>query len=120
MLLKFFLPTIIIISSLSLYVWGVSKLPGLVVGTLLIVLVNLYSIIFMKMDLPFTKARDMQQKGTNMARMFLLMLLMGVTIGFVYLTTLLSLWIVGVVVVILILMIINAYRQIRNRNYILS
>lgn len=120
MLLKFYLPTIIVISSISLYVWGTAKLPGLIVGALLIVLVNLYSIIFMKMDLPFTKARDMQQKGANMARMFLLMLLVGITIGLVYLTTLMNDWIVAGIAVLIVLMIVNAYSQIRNRNYILS
>ena len=120
MLLKFYAPTILLLFPASLYIWGISKLPGLLVGGLLIILVNLYSIIFMKMSLPFTQARDMQQKGANMSRMFLLMLLMGVTIGFVYLTTLLSIWIVLAVIVLLFLMIVNAFSQTRKRNYILS
>lgn len=118
MLLKFYLPTIIVIASISLYIWGYAKLPGMILGALLIILVNLYSIIFMKMDLPFTQPRDMQQKGTNMARMFLLMLLMGITIGFVYLTTLMNVWVVVGIVALIVLMIVNAYSQIRNRNYI--
>jgi len=120
MLKKFYAPTLVLLFTASLYIWGIAKLPSLMVGSLLIILVNLYSIIFMKMELPFTQARDMQQKGANMSRMFLLMLMMGVTIGFVYLTTLLSLWIVIAVIVLLLLMIFNAYRMIRNRNYILS
>lgn len=120
MLVKFFLPTLALLFTLSLSIWGFSRLPALVVGSMSIILVNLYSIIFMKMDLPFTQARDMQQKGANMARMMLLMLLMGVTIGFVYLSTLLSIWIVCAVIVLLFLMIINAYSQIRKRSYILS
>ncbi len=120
MFLKFFLPTFIIIASISLYVWGLPKLPGMILGALLIVLVNLYSIIFMKMDLPFTQPRDMQQKGANMARMFLLMLLMGITIGLVYLTTLMNIWVVVGIAILIVLMIVNAYSQIRNRNYILN
>lgn len=118
MLVKFFVPTLVFLFAIALSIWGISKLPALMVGSMSIILVNLYSIIFMKMDLPFTQARDMQQKGANMARMFLLMLMMGVTIGFVYLTTLLSIWIVSVVIVLLFLMIINAYSQIRKRNFI--
>jgi len=119
-LFKFFLPVMIILFTVSLSIWGVSKLPALFLGCMLIILVNQYSIIFMKMHLPFTQARDMQQKGTNMARMFLLMFLMGVTIGFIYLSTLLNIWIVITVIVLLFLMIVNANGQIRKRNYILS
>jgi hypothetical protein len=118
MLVKFFVPTLVFLFAIALPIWGISKLPALMVGSMSIILVNLYSIIFMKMDLPFTQARDMQQKGANMARMMLLMLMMGVTIGFVYLTTLLSIWIVSVVIVLLFLKIINAYSQIRKRNFI--
>jgi ABC-2 type transport system permease protein len=120
MLFKFFVPIAVLLFAITLSVWGVSKIPGLVVGTLLIILINQYSIIFMKMQLPFTQARDMQQKGTNMARMFLLMIFLGVTIGLVYLTLKLNIWIVLAMCIVLILAIINAYSQIRNRNYILS
>jgi ABC-2 type transport system permease protein len=119
-LFKFFLPVLVILFTVSLSIWGISKLPELFLGSMLIILVNQYSIIFMKMNLPFTQARDMQQKGTNMARMFLLMFLMAITIGFIYLSTLLNIWIVIAVIGLLFLMIINAYSQIRKRNYIVS
>ena len=120
MLFKFFLPLQIAIFFLTLYVWGVPKLMGLLVGTLLIILINQYSIILMNMSLPFTQARDMQQKGTNMARMFLLMFLLGLTIGFVYLTFMMNIWVVIAISFVLILAIVNAYSQLRNRKYILS
>jgi ABC-2 type transport system permease protein len=120
MLLKFFVPTLVFLFTISLTIWGVSKLPSLLIGSMSIILINQYSIIFMKMELPFTQARDMQQRGANMSRMMLLMLLMGVAIGFVYLSTLLNIWIVLVVIILLFLMIINAYSQIRKRNYFLS
>lgn len=120
MLFKFFVPILVILFAVSLSIWGSSKLPGLLVGSMLIILINQYSIIFMKMELPFTQARDMQQKGANMARMFLLMLLMGVTIGIVYLSLMMNIWIVIAICLVLLLAIINAYSQIRNRRYILS
>jgi hypothetical protein len=120
MLFKFFVPIVVLLFAITLSVWGVSKIQGLVVGTLLIILINQYSIIFMKMQLPFTQARDMQDKGTNMARMFVMMLFLGVTIGLVYLTLKLNIWIVVAMCVVLVLAIVNAYSQIRNRNYILS
>lgn len=120
MFFKFYVPILILLFIASYSIWGYTKLPGLVVGSMLIILINQYSIIFMKMALPFTQTRDMQQKGTNMARMFLLMLLMGVTIGLVYLTLKLNIWIVVVICTVLFLAIINAYSQIRKRSYILS
>lgn len=119
-LFKFFLPILVILFTVTLSIWGISKLPALLVGSMLIILINQYSIIFMKMELPFTQVRDMQQKGTNMARMFVLMLFMALTIAFVYLSTILNIWINLAILVILFLMIINAYSQIRNRNYILN
>ncbi|MHC1702593.1 MAG: hypothetical protein AB9846_01675 [Tenuifilaceae bacterium] len=120
MLFKFFVPIVIILFAITYSIWGVSKLPSLFIGTMLIVLINQYSIIFTKMSLPFTLARDMQQKGANMARMFVLMALMGVTIGLVYLSQKLNIWIVAGVCILLVLMIVNAYTIIRKRNYILS
>lgn len=120
MLFKFFIPVIIILSAITLGIWGVSKLPGLFIGSALIVLIHQYSIIFMKMSLPFTQARDMQQKGTNMARMFLLMALMGVAVFFVYLSLKMNGYVVTAICVLLVLMIVNANSQIRKRSYILS
>ncbi len=120
MLFKFFVPIVIILCAITLAVWGPSRIPNLLVGCLLIILVNQYSIIFMKMVLPFTQARDMQQRGANMSRMFLLMLFMGVTIGLVYLSLKLNIWIVAAFCLLLVLMIVNAYKIIRSRSYILS
>ncbi|RPH28646.1 MAG: hypothetical protein EHM93_18525 [Bacteroidales bacterium] len=120
MLFKFFVPVLIILLTITLWIWGVSKLPGLFVGSALIILINQYSIIFMKMSLPFTQARDMQQKGTNMARMFLLMMLMGIAVFMVYLSLLMNVYVVAALCVLLVLMVINANSQIRKRSYIFS
>ena len=120
MFFKFFAPIMLILSVFTYFVWGVEKLPSLLVAGLMIVLINLYSIIIMKMELPFTQPRDMQQRGNNMARMFFLMLLMGLTVGLTYLTLRMNDWIVFLICTILFLATVNAYSQIRNKGYILQ
>jgi len=120
LLLKFFLPLVIVLLAITLMVWGVSKVPGLVMGSMLIILINLYSIILTKMPLPFTQARDMQQKGSNMAKMFFLMFLLGISILLVSFIIKLNIWIVAAFCVLIILMIVNAYSIIRKRSYIIN
>ena len=120
MLFKFLMPILILLFIATMSIWGLEKLQGLIIGSMMIILINLYTIIFMKMALPFTQVRDMQQKSANMARMFLLMFLMGITIGLVYLSLMMNVWISVAVSVVLFLAIINAFSQIRNKGYILS
>lgn len=120
MLFKFLMPILVLLFIVSTSIWGVEKLQGLLIGSMMIILINLYTIIFMKMALPFTQVRDMQQKSANMARMFLLMFLMGITIGLVYLSLMMNVWISVAVCVVLFFAIINAFSQIRNKGYILS
>lgn len=120
MLFKFLMPILILLFIATMSIWGLEKLQGLIIGSMMIILINLYTIIFMKMALPFTQVRDMQQKSANMARMFLLMFLMGITIGLVYLSLMMNVWISVAVSVVLLLAIINAFSQIRNKGYLLS
>jgi len=120
MLFKFLMPILVILFIVTMSIWGVEKLQGLLIGSMMIILINLYTIIFMKMALPFTQVRDMQQKSANMARMFLLMFLMGITIGLVYLSLMMNVWISVAICVVLFFAIINAFSQIRNKGYILS
>lgn len=120
MLFKFFGPIIFVFFAITLAIWGASRLPGLVIGCLLIILINQYSIIFTKMSLPFTQARDMQQTGSFPAMMFFRMIFMGAAIGLVYLVLKLNIWIVVGICIVLFLMVLNANRQIRKRDYILS
>jgi NhaP-type Na+/H+ and K+/H+ antiporter len=54
-------------------------------------------VLFRKMELPFTHARDMQQKGTNSLLAMFSMMLMFAVAGAVYATSFLPVWITFII-----------------------
>lgn len=120
MLYKFFLPVYIILALLALLIWDIQVFPKMLLGGLLTMLVAIVGTILQKMELPFTQAREMQQKGGAVLRMFLGMFLMGGTAGLVYLSTVLGNWIILLISVLVIGIIMLTNRYIRNKKYKIS
>ena len=67
------------------------------------------------MDLPFTQAREMSQKGNNIAKVFLSMFLIGVIILVIFLLTFLSPWVTLAASVFPIVGTVFLYRYLRNK-----
>ena len=118
MLFKFFGPIILILFVMTLTFWGVSKLPALVMGCLLIVLISQYSIVFIGMALPFTQAREMTQSGVFPAMMLLQFIFIAIAVGLVYLVLKLNIWVAVVICVVLFLLSSQANSKIRKKSYV--
>ena len=118
MLFKFFSPIILILFVMTLAFWGVSKLPVLVMGCLLIILISQYSIVFIGMALPFTQAREMAQTGAFPAMMLLQFIFIAIAVGLVYLVLKLNIWVAVVICVVLFFLSSQANSKIRERRYV--
>ena len=118
MLFKFFGPIILILFVMTLIFWGISKLPALMMGCLLIVLISQYSIIFIGMALPFTQAREMAQTGVFPAIMLLQFIFIAIAIGLVYSVLKLNIWVAVVICLLLFLFSSQANSKIRKKNYV--
>ncbi len=118
MLFKFFGPIILILFVMTLTYWGISKLPALIMGCMLIVLISQYSIVFIGMALPFTQARQIAQSGAFPAMMLLQFIFIAIAIGLVYLVLKLNIWVAIVICVVLFFLSSHAYSKIRNRGYV--
>ena len=120
MLFKFFTPVVLILFVLTITIWDISKIPGLIMGCILIIMNSQLSIIFSKMSLPFTQSRDMIERGEITTRMIIGLLFMGVSIGLVFLASLLDNWIIIGICVLLFLIMSFFNRIIRRKTYILN
>jgi hypothetical protein len=107
-LCRFFIPVYLIITILSMVLWGPTVLPQVVLSGLGNIMIALVGTIFQKKELPFTQVREMQQKGTNSLLAIFSMILMFIMGALVYATSLLNGWITflicGIVSGILVLM----------------
>jgi len=120
MLYKFFLPIYIILTLIAVLIWDVQVFPKMLLGGLLTMLVAILGTILQKMELPFTQAREMQQKGGAVIRMLLGMAMMGGIAGLVYLSTFLANWIILLLSLLAVGIIFLANRAIRNKKYKIS
>jgi len=117
MLLKFFLPIYLFLICIVLLIWGINILPEMILGSLLTVLMALVSVIIQKMEMPFTQAREMQQKGGNVIKVFLGFFLMAAIVGLVYLSTFLTSWFVLIACITVIGIIMFTFRRMRVKKY---
>ena len=115
MLVKFFVPLYLLSIIPVAYIWGAEPLVYVMFGGLCIVLLMLASVAITGMELPFTQPREMSQKGGNVAKVFITMILLGGIIGIIYLMTFAGPWITVAASVVPIVGIVVMYRYLRNR-----
>ena len=115
MLLKFFVPLYLIAVIPVAYIWGFEQVVYVLFGGLCILMVMVASAAITDMDLPFTQAREMSQKGNNIAKVFLSMFLIGVIILVIFLLTFLSPWVTLAASVFPIVGTVFLYRYLRNK-----
>jgi hypothetical protein len=118
--LKIFSPVVFFLFIMTLVFWDASTLMGLVMGCLLIFLIIQYSIIIIKMPLPFTLARVMVQSGAFPKMILFQMIFIGIAIGLIYLVMRLNIWISVIMCPAFFFMIVNANRKIRKKGFILE
>ena len=87
-LFTFYLPLYLLYLVPIIWIWGVSVLPHILLGASLSAALAIVLVRMQGQPLPFSKAREMVNKGEYTAKMLLGMLLVGVIIGLVYLVSL--------------------------------
>jgi hypothetical protein len=97
LLSRFFLPVYLVLTIPCLILWGISIMPQLILSGLGNIMIVMIPVLFRKMELPFTHARDMQQKGTNSLLAMFSMMLMFAVAGAVYATSFLPVWITFII-----------------------
>jgi ABC-2 type transport system permease protein len=120
MLTKFFIPVYLFISLFSLSVWGINMFPQIVLGGMGITLLIVITLLFQRMTLPFTRIREMQQKGTNTIMAFFSMLMIGLLAGLVYLSSLIPGWITFLICGSAAGLIALAFRTVRKKGCIIG
>ena len=120
LLYKFFVPIYLLITIPSILLWGSAFLPQIVLIGLGNILLTLTVIALQKMVLPFTRLREMQQKGTNSIIAIFSMILMFMVGGLAYLTSFLSGWITFLICGSAAGLIVSMFRTIRKKTYCIS
>jgi hypothetical protein len=111
---RFYIPVYLFLTIPCLILWGISIIPQLILSGLGNILIIMVPVLFQKMELPFTRARDMQQKGTNSLLAILSMVLMFITAGVVYFTTFLPDWVTFLICGSALGLIVLIFRYVRK------
>ena len=111
---RFYFPVYLLLTIPCVILWGISVIPQLILSGLGNILIVMIPVLFQKMELPFTRARDMQQKGTNSLLEILNMVLMFITAGVVYFTTLLPGWVTFLICGSALGLIVLIFRYVRK------
>jgi hypothetical protein len=116
MIIRFFLPSYLLLFTPALFVWGFKIVPVVMIGCLLTVTLAIIQMYLQKPGLPFTQPREMVAKGSQFLIMMLIFVIMGAITGVVFLISLLPVW--WTIPIALIIIVINAYawRKMRQ-NY---
>ncbi len=112
---KYFLPTYFITSSFSLYIWGLNIIDDIVLAFVINLLVAILLQRSLVHDLPFTTEKTAGDMSGNFLKVMLLMISMGVTIGFHYGLTYVD-YIVTIAIapiVILVLILLKSYNKLK-------
>lgn len=116
-LVKFLVPTYIIIIIPVIFIWGFSILPPLILSILGNIFLVLIVVAIQETFLPFTHFREMQQKGMNSLRAILSMILMFLVAGAIYLTRLIPFWMTILLCCMVMCFNILIFRRIRNKRF---
>ena len=113
MLWKLLIPFYLIITIISLWIWGLDLIPQIVLSGLSIIQFILITIIFQKVKLPFTQGREMQEKGSLTLKGLFGMIFMFLQVGVLYLTSLIPWWVTFLLCGLLAEFIILSFKRVR-------
>ena len=117
MLTKFLIPIYFIIAIPSMLLWGLTFAFQILLSVLGNILLVLVIVSTRETLLPFTRVREMQQKGLNTVRAIFSMIFMVMMAGLIYATKLIPVWITAAICGIVYCCIIFIFRSIRNRKF---
>ena len=86
----------------------------MILGFLTVILITILTLIIQKMGLPFTQARELIGKGTNMLKTLLSFFLMIVAAGLIFLTTRIPSWVTLLICGLAIGAITLSYSKLRE------
>jgi hypothetical protein len=120
MLSKFLAPIYIILTIPSLILWGFPFLFQIILSFVANVFLVQVSILFQDTFLPFTRIREMQQKGANSLMAIISMILMTFAGGLIYLTKFIPVWVNALVCILATYCIVLIFKHIRKRKFIFT
>jgi ABC-2 type transport system permease protein len=115
MLAKFLIPIYIIITIPSVLLWGIPFVSQILLSVLGNILLVLIIVSTRETLLPFTRVREMQQKGINTIRGIFSMIFMVMMAGLIYATRFIPIWITVAICSIVYCCIILIFRSVRKR-----
>lgn len=118
MLVRFFLPVYLLVTIPAFLIWGIDIFPQICLGGLGIVFIQLVIIKLQKMDLPFTRKREMQEKGGTFITQIFTLIPIGLLAGMTYLTTFIPGWITFLICGLVAGLIVLSFRILRNKYYL--
>jgi hypothetical protein len=92
MLVKFFLPSYLLLFTPALFIWGFKIIHLVIIACLMTITLSILGTYWQKPGLPFSQPREMVQKGGQFARLMLFLTIIGVITGIIYLISLLPVW----------------------------
>lgn len=113
-LFTFYLPLYCIYFIPIVLIWGVDVLPSIVLGAFLTAILSILLVRIQNHPLPFSKAREMINKGEYTLKMFLGLFLIGLVIGLVYLVSMVHTGLSIALCVIMPFVMSFSYRLVRN------
>ncbi len=117
MLIKFLVPMYSVLILSVLFIWGIHILPLMILGAVLIITSTLITLNIQNTSLPFTQAREMQQKGTNFLKAILGIIIMGVLVGIVYLASFLPIWCICLFIILVLVANALVFKIIRRTTF---
>jgi len=116
-LTKFLLPTYLFILVPVILIWGLPVVTPVLLSLLGNIFLVLVIVAFQESSLPFTRLREMQQKGMNSLQSIFSMILLFCIAGGLYLTRLLPIWISIIICCMIAFFNIILFRKIRNKEF---
>ncbi len=116
-LTKFLLPIYLVLLIPAILLWGIPVTVPLLLSLLGNIFLVLLTVTFQETFLPFSRIRELQQKGMNTIRAILSMILLFCVAGCIYLTRLLPIGITILICCIVIFFNILIFKHIRNRKF---
>ena len=117
LLYRFFFPVYAFLILCALLIWNIRVFPEMLLGGILTILMTLIMVVIQQTGIPFTQARESQQKGNTIVAAILGSVMMGAIVGLVYLSSSLVGWLILIFCLVAIGLVVFTNRAIRSKNY---
>ena len=115
-LVRFFLPVVIIVSTASVILWGISMIPNLALGFINQILFFMISSLVTLQKLPFSNAPENVVKGNSFLRGLFVLVLIG-TLGLIHYILFEKIWIITILSCISLMVSYVLFRKLGNTTW---